>query len=172
MIVHLNLSGGGCMRRNILLLLTILLSSCTVANLKDTAQIEGNHGVMLVKFIPNNYGYFISTVNKEWYIAGSAFFRIKSSDNLRVISLPEGEYIWKAFYSTKGHAEFKKEFGFKIEANQINYIGDLLIDIDFSKAKFKLAFKNNPETIDEFRELYPVLSKNLPITENITSISN
>lgn len=157
------------MKINILILLTLLLSGCTVANMKDTAQIDDNHGIMVVNFIPNNYGYFISTVNKDWYIAGSAFFRIKSSDNLRVISLPEGEYIWKAFYSTQGYAEFKKEFGFKIEANKINYIGDLTININFPEGKFKLSFASNPETINEFKQLYPIVSQSIPIIENITS---
>ena len=160
------------MKRIILLFLTILLSSCTVANLKDTAQIEENHGVMLVKFIPNNHGYFISTVSKENHTVGSAFIRIKSSNNLSVLSLPEGAYIWKGFYSTKGYAEFKNEFGFKIETNRINYIGDISININFPEGEYKLTFKNDPNTIDEFKELYPVLSKSLPITENITSVFN
>ena len=160
------------MKRNILLLITVLLSSCTVVDIKDTAQIEENHGVMLVKFISNDIGYFISTVKKKNHLAGSAYFRIKSSNDLRVISLPEGEYIWKAFYSTKGHAEFIDEFGFKIEVNRINYIGDILINIHFPEGKYNLAFKNNSETIDEFKEIYPVLSKSMPISENITSTLN
>ena len=161
------------MKRYTLLLFTLLLSSCVEVNIKDTSQIDVNHGIMLVNFVSKHEGwYLISTVNKENYLAGSAFFRIESSNNLRVISLPEGEYIWKAFYSSEGHTEFNNEFGFKIEGNRINYIGDILINIDFSGGKYKFTFENNPETINEFKGLYPVLSKSMSITENITSTSN
>ena len=160
-------------KKIILLIVLVMLSGCaSVKNIRDTARLEPKSGIMLVNFESNHYGYKATIINKKNITWASAVFDIKRDDNLRVITLPAGDYTWRGIYVGTGASEFRDDYDFTIQEGYVNYVGDVLIIIDGRSNRYKISFSDNEKTISRFKEEYPKLAENNKIIKNITNRPN
>jgi len=161
------------------LVLILSPTSCIpTVNIVDTAKLDNNEGVMVSTIVTNFCGT-ISIINLDNAILPSAVISVRPGENFRVMSLPAGRYSWRGIYLENNSSEFRGRYNFEIKAQSVNYIGDLLIEVDkktLHKTLYQTALKytmvfidHGDETSQYLQKAYPQLSSSHDFVRNLTT---
>jgi len=163
------------------LVLTLASMFCISSiNIVDTTRLDGNEGIMILTIVTNFCGQ-ITIINQTNVTLPSAVISVRPGDNFRIMSLPAGSYSWRGIYaapSTLGGpsltSEFRGRYNFEIKAQAVNYIGNLLIEIDrhskkYGTINYTMIFTDHgDETGQYLQKAYPQLSRTYSFVKNLT----
>jgi len=184
-------SGGIMLFKRIAMLATgsIMLCACGVQreNIKDTSSIPSGSGVLLSHIVLVQTNYWVAHKPLELGIIknGGAFasviYPVDKSSTYAVTVLPAGHYSWKGMHidgvqsstltPTFGdrHADLEGLLPFEVRAGQVNYIGDIVINIDWSAYRYRLQIADRTDWAKSFMNvLYPKLLASYPFVTNLT----
>jgi hypothetical protein len=168
-----------------LLPICLILQSCiyTHTNVGDDAALKQNEGIIVTKLHSNLQRDNLQNVWEDlvytYKMEGDSYkvnqFVVPLESELKVISLPAGEYKWDALMRGGGRLELSRDSGFTVKKGRIIYIGDIITDYrlaNFGLGSAKITVKNNFDNIKkEFSSKYPNLSARYKISAEITKIS-
>lgn len=95
-------------------------------------------------------------------------------NDLKVITLPVGNYRWSHLGFGNRRLNFDRTYGFKVEPGTILYIGDLNSELELGafSAAGKFWVTNDTANIkDELESQYPELMKKYPFVERMTVLN-
>lgn len=167
----------------LLALLSLGLTGCVSApkNMSAGQALTAGEGIVVTKLRSNWTGYDNPLLANIEFIFGKAGSNVNSgkfvmtkANDLKVISLPAGDYRWSHLSFGNRHLDFNRIDGFKIEAGKIVYIGDLnsVLELGAFSATGRFWVTNDVKNIkDEMKIHYPELIKKYPFVEKVTRLS-
>ena len=153
-----------------ILILTMILTSCTASNIKQgDTSLSDNEGVLITRIHTNvtNLHTFLKIEGSTGY---TSFSPLDSPIDFRAIKVNAGKA--KFYRISRGILETwrKTDDYFTIEPGKINYIGDFVIEWINSDGNLGIVSghvdKEN-ETITEAKKLYPELFNKYQYVKNI-----
>jgi len=163
-----------------ILLLCIVLSGCAVAtkNISDGQPLSPDQGIIVTKIHSNweSYNFFRARLGFYFRKVGSDLSTdvliLTQADDLKVISLPKGEYRWSHIGIGNRYLMLDGLKGFKVEAGKITYIGDIYSELDLDVYWVNTKVQSEFESIkSDLERQYPELFRSSEIIEKLTLIS-
>ncbi|PCJ31919.1 MAG: hypothetical protein COA90_04680 [Gammaproteobacteria bacterium] len=161
-------------------LLLLFLTACVsnTKNISDTHELISSQGLVVTKIHSNWQGYdnplladleftFVQEQGDKTY---SKFVLSKAND-LKVVALPEGNYMWLKIVF--GNYYMDLTGGFTVGANQITYIGDINSQLDLSLFSMSGETKISDETSqikDDLQLNYPTILDKYGFKTNLTNL--
>ncbi len=159
-------------RANLFFLLSMAvgLSGCvSTINVKDGVLLKPKEGFLVTDFHSSHSGYSVTIIKKTNLTVASAIFKIKPDDNFWILALPAGDYTWRGIYVGTSYSEFRNDMDFKISPGELNYIGDMVIDITSDIQSYRMSVVDNSEKVEQrIKKDYPTLYAKHKFTKNIT----
>jgi hypothetical protein len=149
---------------------SVMALACASANVRDTPSLAGGQGIVVTNIVSNSGDYTVSIIDKTNLVVPSATLKVLPGENFRVIALPAGNYSWRGIYLNEGNfVEFREWLDFTVNAGEINYVGDLIIDIDRARKTGRLSVRDDGAGAEQrMRHEYPKLYGTYRFTKNIT----
>ncbi len=143
-------------------------SSVVVPDVADSIKLEKDYGILATNINTSWTNHTVTIINKN-ALTGSLILKVIVGDNFRVISLPAGEYTWRGMDLGNLYSEFRDKMDFTIRAQEINYIGDLVLDIDVISKKYRMGLRDGSDAAEQrLKNLYPNLSKTYKFSKSLT----
>jgi hypothetical protein len=158
--------------RSVRIIVVVLMSLVTItscaANIKDTARLDRDDGV-LVATIKTNFRGRISLINQQNLMLSSAVFWVEPGLNFKIIELPAGKYRWRGILPglSSSQCAFTKHEEFEITSNTINYVGDPEIIIEGRICRW-IFHDHGAETKQYLQKRYPKLSRSRAFSSRLT----
>ena len=127
-------------------------------------------GLLITDFHSSVTGAKLSLIQRNQNGIPNAVFEITPLDNFRVIELPPGNYTWREIDLGSSSRNIRDIYNFTIEANKLNYIGDVLLKVDPDGVR--ISFINqSTEVRRRLQQEYAQLYQRYPYIENLTKKS-
>jgi hypothetical protein len=164
-------------------LISLVLNGCgpTPKVVKPGDVLNKSEGVVVTQLRSNWEGYKNPLLTKLGYIFGKSDSNINSgnffmdrADDLKVVSLPAGDYVWSHLSFGNRRLDFNSEDHFTVMPNKIVYIGTLNAELDLGlfSASAKVTVENDIESITkQLNKEYPELMKNYQLVEKLTELN-
>lgn len=146
----------------------IMLAACASSG-KVTVKpyAPPRQGVLITDFHSNRDGVKLSLIRKNGEEIPDAIFEITPLDNFRVVHLPPGKYTWREIELGGRKRNIRDEFTFTIEADKLNYIGDVLVKVKPSTLSVNFINKST-QVQQRLQQDYQALYQRYPYVENLT----
>ncbi len=171
----------------ILAILTVSLSQCSLqtilseeSSFSENERPKGDEGIAVFHFVSGNKAplprelYFHTKGNSSNLKHFTLSAWVNSRETSRYIFLKKGIYTFKDFYyKFKGISSGYSfpENQFKIVANQVNYVGDIIFY--FHKQDAKVAVKDDMNrSMLGFYKKYPEVSIQYPLLKSLLKMKN
>ena len=144
-------------------------ASLVVPDVADSVTLEKDQGILATNIVTNISGLTVTIIDKTNIMVASAIFKPNAGENFRVITLPAGEYSWRGIYMGGKYSEFRDKMDFTIKPQEVNYIGDLLIDVDLFSSTYRMGVRDGSDEAKKYVEkTYPALSKTYRFNKTLT----
>jgi len=163
----------------ILAMAAVVLFGCGIQrlNIRDTPTIPDGSGVIVARVIlndrnaPANHPYMqVTAMKQSKLLVVSLMVTLLSGENFSVMTLPAGKYSWVGIYMGSKHSAFRGQLPFEVKPGKINYIGDLVISMDWSNAShYGLRVGANQDRAEKYMKVvYPELTSHYPMVASLT----
>jgi hypothetical protein len=146
-------------------------------SIRDTTSIPEGSGVIVARIIfvqKNAVGDepvpALTAIKKTSLTVASLIWQLQPGESFSVMTLPAGAYTWRGLYVGRRYSEFRNLMPFEVHAGKINYVGDIVVSIDWSDlTHYGMHVSSDQATSENYlHNAYPQLSAHYPITASIT----
>ncbi|MHA6205658.1 hypothetical protein ACXU4B_14635 [Dyella soli] len=160
-------------------LAALALSGCGIkrTNIPDTASMPQGSGVMVARvvFVQRNAAGdepapALTAIKTTNLTVASLILDLHPGENFTVMSLPAGNYTWRGLYVGRRNSEFRNRLPFEIQAGKINYVGDIVVTLDWNDlTRYGMRVRSNLAASETYvHEVYPQLSGHYPMVASLT----
>ena len=157
----------------------MVLCGCGIKrqSIRDTASIPDGSGVMVARIVfvqRNAVGNepipALTAIKKTNLTVASLIWQLQPGESFSVMTLPAGAYTWRGLYVGGRYSEFRNLMPFEVRAGKINYVGDIIVSLDWSDLRhYGMRVRNNQTTSESYlHSIYPQLSAHYPIIASVT----
>ena len=149
--------------------------------IKSGDTIEESEGIVVTQLRSNWEGYKNPLLAKLGYYfhkedssINSGNFFMDRADDIKVVSLPAGDYKWSHLSFGNRRLNFSSEDGFTVIPQKIVYIGTINAELELGlfSASAKVTVDNNIDSIKKQLNIdYPELIENYEIVETLTDLN-
>jgi hypothetical protein len=160
--------------------MTVLaVSGCAVKrrNIQDAQAIPDGSGVIVARVVLKEQNVSmrhddieLTAIKDSNLTVASLIVDVQSGETFRVMTLPAGEYTWRGFYVGTKHSEFRGLLPFEVKPGKVNYIGDIVISINWDDPwHYGMRVMANPPAAESYmRRVYPQLTARYPLVASLT----
>lgn len=165
----------------LVLLVSFLLSACVASstNVKGDKALAPTEGVVVTRLVSNWKGYNNPLLAKvEFFFFGKSTsglnknsLSLDRANDLKVVSLPAGSYLWS--HLGFGNRHLQMSGGFEVKPGTITYIGDINSQLSLGafSAGAKINVENKASDIKKIlQKEYPELLSKYPLVTDITDL--
>jgi len=159
--------------------IALALCSCGVRrqSIRDAATIQDGSGVMVARIVliqqnasAGNPPVELSAIKQSSLTVAALVWEAQPGETFAVMTLPAGKYTWRGLYVGRKFSEFRNLLPFEVEPGQVNYVGDIVIAIDWSNpSRYGMRVIANQAASESYmRTAYPRLIAHHPLVASLT----
>ena len=163
----------------ILAMAALALSGCGIkrVSIPDTRTIPDGSGVIMAHIILNERNtpasppdIMLTAIKQSNLMVASLIVTLQSGENFTVMTLPAGKYSWRGIYLDRKNSEFRGLLPFEVKPGKVNYIGDLVISLDWDNPwHYGMRVTANQAAAERYmKSVYPELTSRYPMVASLT----